>query len=508
MAAISKRFPGVVALDSVDFDVSAGEIVALVGENGAGKSTLMKILAGIHRADSGEIRITGEPVTMHAPADAARLGIGVIHQELEVIETLDIAGNVFLGREPRRAGPLRLLDRRRMEADTERQLARIGMRLSPRTSLRQLSTAERQLVSIARALSMNARLLVLDEPTSSLGAKDAEKLFELLRELVRLKPDTTGEVRLKPDTTAEGATAIVYISHRLKEIEMLADRAVVLRDGRNAGTVPRETITHDRLVELMVGRAIAATAPPGAKAAGPAVLQIDKLRTGRYPDAEVSLTLHAGEVLGVAGLTGSGRSEVAEAICGVGTRMAGRMLLNGQPLAINSPHEAIQRGICLVPEDRRRHGVVAAMTVRENVTLPALASYARFGLIDRASEEKTVNHITREVTVKAASMESPVATLSGGNQQKVALGKWLALRPRVMIFDEPTQGVDVGAKAEIHRLIRRLADEGAAVVMISSEVEEIVAESDRVAVMHEGRVTGILERAACTPESIMQLAVA
>ena len=498
MAAISKRFPGVVALDSVDFDVSAGEIVALVGENGAGKSTLMKILAGIHRADSGAIRINGEPVTMHAPADAARRGIGVIHQELEVIETLDIAGNVFLGREPRRAGPLRLLDRRRMEADTERQLARIGMRLSPRTSLGQLSTAERQLVSIARALSMNARLLVLDEPTSSLGAKDAEKLFELLRELVRLKPDTT----------AEGATAIVYISHRLKEIEMLADRAVVLRDGRNAGTLPREAITHDRLVELMVGRAITATAPPGAKAAGPAVLQIDKLRTGRYPDAEVSLTLHAGEVLGVAGLTGSGRSEVAEAICGVGTRVAGRMMLNGQPLAINSPHEAIQRGICLVPEDRRRHGVVAAMTVRENVTLPALASYARFGLIDRASEEKTVNHITREVTVKTASMESPVATLSGGNQQKVALGKWLALRPRVMVFDEPTQGVDVGAKAEIHRLIRRLADEGAAVMMISSDIDEILAHSDRVAVMHDGRITGILARAECSPESIMQLAVA
>jgi len=496
MAAISKRFPGVVALDSVDFDVSAGEIVALVGENGAGKSTLMKILAGIHRADSGEIRITGEPVTMHAPADAARLGIGVIHQELEVIETLDIAGNVFLGREPRRAGPLRLLDRRRMEADTERQLARIGMRLSPRTSLRLLSTAERQLVSIARALSMNARLLVLDEPTSSLGAKDAEKLFELLRELVRLKPDTMG------------ATAIVYISHRLKEIEMLADRAVVLRDGRNAGTLPREAITHDRLVELMVGRAIAATAPPGAQAAGPAVLQIDKLRTGRYPDAEVSLTLHAGEVLGVAGLTGSGRSEVAEAICGVGTRMAGRMMLNGQPLAINSPNEAIQRGVCLVPEDRRRHGVVAAMTVRENVTLPALASYARFGLIDRASEETAVSHITREVTVKAASMESPVATLSGGNQQKVALGKWLALRPRVMVFDEPTQGVDVGAKAEIHRLIRRLADAGTAVMLISSDIDEILAHSDRVAVMHDGRVTGILARAECSPESIMQLAVA
>ena len=496
MTAISKRFPGVVALDGVDFDVSAGETVALVGENGAGKSTLMKILAGIHRADSGEIRFDGAPVTMLAPAGAARLGIGVIHQELEVIETLDIAGNVFLGREPRRAGPLRLLDRRRMEADTEQQLARIGIRLSPRTPLARLSTAERQLVSIARALSMNARLLVFDEPTSSLGATEADRLFEILRELVRLKPDTTT------------GTAIVYISHRLKEIEMLADRAVVLRDGRNAGTLARESITHDRLVELMVGRALTPPPPPAAKAPGPAVLQIDRLRTGRYPDAEVSLTLNAGEILGVAGLTGSGRSEIAEAICGVGTRVAGRVTLDGQPLDIHSPQEAIQQGICLVPEDRRRHGVVAAMTVRENVTLPSLSSYARFGLVDVKSEENAVNQITRQVTVKAASMESPVATLSGGNQQKVALGKWLARRPRVIVFDEPTQGVDVGAKAEIHRLIRGLADEGTAVMMISSDIDEILAHSDRVAVMHDGKITGILARADCTPESIMQLAVA
>jgi len=494
MSAISKRFPGVVALDRVDFDVAAGEIVALVGENGAGKSTLMKILAGIHRADSGEIRIDGAPVAMHAPADAGRLGIGVIHQELEVIETLDVAGNVFLGREPHRAGPLHLLDRPRMEADTERQLARIGLRVSPRTPLRQLSTAERQLVSIARALSMNARLLVLDEPTSSLGAKDAERLFELLRELVRLEPDA--------------ATAIVYISHRLKEIEMLADRAVVLRDGRNAGTLPRDSITHDRLVELMVGRAITTTAPAGARQTGPAVLQVDTLRTGRYPDAEVSLTLHAGEILGVAGLTGSGRSDVAEAICGVGARLAGRLTLNGQPLAIDSPREAIHHGVCLVPEDRRRHGVVAAMSVRENVTLPGLTSYARFGLVDRGAEERAASRITKDVTVKAASIESPVATLSGGNQQKVALGKWMARRPRVIVFDEPTQGVDVGAKAEIHRLIRRLADDGAAVMMISSDIDEILAHSDRVAVMHDGRITGILARADCTAEAIMQLAVA
>ena len=490
MSAISKRFPGVVALDGVDFELAAGEIVALVGENGAGKSTLMKILAGIHRADSGAIHITGTPVTMHEPGDAARLGIAVIHQERELIDTLDVAGNVFLGREPTRGGPLRLLDRRRMHADTEQQLDRIGVQIPTRTPLRELSAAQQQLVSIVRALSMNARMLILDEPTSSLTSADAERLFGVLRDLRR------------------SGTAIVYISHRLKEIETLADRAVVLRDGRNAGTLARDAISHDRLVQLMVGRAVDRASTRTEAPRGPAVLRIERLRTGRYPDVEISLDLHRGEVLGIAGLVGAGRSELAEAICGVGRRRAGQIVLDGHPVAVDSAPDAIRHGICLVPEDRRRCGVVAAMSVRENVTLPALSSYARLGLVRRAPEATAVRNMTAALGVKAASMETAVATLSGGNQQKVVLAKWLALRPRVIVFDEPTQGVDVGAKAEIHRLIRTLAQEGAAVVMISSDMEEIVAESDRVAVMHDGRVTGILPRSRCTPESIMQLAVA
>jgi ribose transport system ATP-binding protein len=501
MSAISKRFPGVVALERVDFEVAAGEIVALVGENGAGKSTLMKILAGIHRADAGEIRIGGAPVTIHGPAEAARLGIAVIHQERELIDTLDVAGNVFLGREPTTGGPLRLVDRRRMHSDTERELARIGVQLPARTPLGLLSAAEQQLVSIVRALATNARLLILDEPTSSLTSSDADRLFGVLREL------------------RSAGTAIVYISHRLKEIERIADRAVVLRDGRNAGTLERAAISHDRLVQLMVGRPAAAALTEGAATAGRRAaalaegvaaprLQIERLRTGRYPAVEVSLAVHRGEVLGIAGLIGAGRSELAEAICGMGPRLSGRIVLDGQPLAIDSPRDAIRQGICLVPEDRRRCGVIAAMSVRENVTLPAVASYARLGLVVRAAEAAAVRRITAALTVKAASIEAPVATLSGGNQQKVVLGKWLAVRPRVIVFDEPTQGVDVGAKAEIHRSIRALADEGAAVVMISSDMEEIVAESDRVAVMHDGRITGILLRADCTPESVMQLAVA
>ena len=496
MSAVSKRFPGVTALDRVDFHVGAGEIVGLVGENGAGKSTLMKILAGIHRADSGQIVIDDLPVAMHGPADAGRLGIGIIHQELELIDTLDVAANVFLGREPHRAGLLRLLNRQRMETDTQRQLARIGAQISPRTIVRRLSTAQQQFVAIARALSMNARLLVLDEPTASLGPTETERLHAVLRDL------------------RSSGTAIVYISHRLREIEALADRATVLRDGRNAGMLHRGELTRDRLVQLMVGRAIEnlphATRLGAATAdrSGAARLHVDRVRTRRYPAVEVSLTISSGEVVGIAGLIGAGRSELAEAICGLGTRASGRVLIDGQPLAIDSPADAIRAGICLVPEDRRHHGVIAAMSVRENITLPSLGSYARLGIVRRSVEARTAGEIAAGLTVKASSIEAAVATLSGGNQQKVVLGKWLALRPRVIIFDEPTQGVDVGAKAEIHRLIRRLADEGAVVMMISSDMDEIVAESDRVAVMHEGRITGILDRAECTPESIMQLAVA
>jgi ribose transport system ATP-binding protein len=441
---------------------------------------------------------------LHEPGDSARLGIAVIHQERELIDTLDVAGNVFLGREPTRGGPLRLLDRRRMHADADRELARIGIPLRASTPLGELSAAQQQLVSIVRALSLNARLLVLDEPTSSLASADAARLFGVLRDL------------------RAGGTAIVYISHRLHEVEMLADRAIVLRDGRNAGTLARGEISRDRLVQLMVGRAVETAAVRRPAAAGPldspagdtparhrpAALQIDGLRTARYPGIEVSLSIHGGEVLGIAGLIGAGRSDVAEAVCGVQPPAGGRVLLDGRAIVINSPSDAIRHGICLVPEDRRRHGVVAPMSVRENVTLPALRSYARFGLLSRTREAETARRVAAALTVRAASVEAQVATLSGGNQQKVALGKWLVLRPRVIVFDEPTQGVDVAAKVEIHRLIRELADAGTAVVMISSDLEEVVAESDRVAVMHDGRITGILSRAECSPESIMRLAVA
>jgi len=497
MRAIAKHFPGVVALDQVDFEIERGEVVALVGENGAGKSTLMKILGGIHRPDDGEIRFEGVPATIDDPATAHRLGIAVIHQELETIDTLDVAGNIFLGREPYRAGPLRLLDRRRMAEQSAQHLSRIAPAIAPGTIAGRLSTAQQRLVAIARALSVGARILILDEPTASLGSDDAQRLFAVLHEL-----------------RANG-TAIVYISHRLAEIEAMADRAVVLRDGRNAGTLARGEIRRDRLVQLMVGRALeseyaARLAASRTRATRPRTpgLQIDRVRTSRYPAADASLTVYRGEVLGIAGLIGAGRSELAEAVCGIGPRLAGRVLLDGVPLTIATPRDAIRQGICLVPEDRRGRGVIAEMSVRENLTLANLSALARLGLVNRRAESAAAHEIATNLTVKMPSLEVPVGTLSGGNQQKVVLGRWLALGPRVILFDEPTQGVDVGAKAEIHRLIRRLADEGTAVVLISSDLEEIVAECDRVAVMHDGRVTGVLERPECTPQAIMQLAVA
>jgi ribose transport system ATP-binding protein len=493
MRGIAKRFPGVVALDQVDFDVARGELVALVGENGAGKSTLMKNLAGLHRPDAGDIRIDGRAVQIDEPAAAARLGIAVIPQERETIDTIDVAGNIFLGREPSR-GPLRLLDRARMDEQAARHLSRIGAAIPPHAITGRLPAAQQQLVSIARALSMNARLLILDEPTASLGEDEARRLFNVL-----------GELR-------SSDTAIVYISHRLAEIEAIADRAVVLRDGRNAGTLARGEIQRDRLVHLMIGRSLGPASRQGGDSAPRAVtaprLQIERVRTPRYPTTEASLTIYAGQVLGIAGLIGAGRTELAEAICGITPPLSGRMLLDGVLVKVATPHHAIRHGICLVPEDRRARGVIGAMSVRENITLPNLSAFATLGLIDRRAESAAAQTTADALSVRAASLDVPVGTLSGGNQQKVVLGRWLALHPRVMVFDEPTQGVDIGAKGEIHRLVRQLADQGAAVVLISSDLEEITAECDRVAVMHEGRITGVLDHAQCTAHAIMQLAVA
>jgi ribose transport system ATP-binding protein len=489
MQGISKRFPGVVALNNVSLNVDAGEIVALVGENGAGKSTLMKILGGIHQPDEGTITINGEAVTMHNVNDSMRLGIGFIHQELNVFPNLDVAANVFLGREPVNAGFLRLIDRTKIEAQTDVLLKRLGVEVSPRTQLSELSIAQQQMVEIAKALSLNTRLLIMDEPTSSLTLAETTRLLEVVKDL-----RTHG-------------VSVIYISHRLGEVTEIADRVVVLRDGANAGTLQRDEITHDEMVTLMVGRALQHVHEPKEINANPNYFVVENLRTKRYADKAVSFGVGKGEVLGVSGLIGAGRSEVAQAIFGVEPMLGGRILLDGNELTIKSSQDAIKHGICLIPEDRRHLGLVMEWTISANTTLATLTNYAKAGLIDFAAEKKVAVEMSQKLRVKAPNVATKVSQLSGGNQQKVVLAKWLLQKLKAIIFDEPTRGIDIGAKSEIYELINQLAADGTAVIVISSDLEEILRISDRVAVMHEGKLTGILPRAECSEEAIMRLAV-
>jgi ribose transport system ATP-binding protein len=486
---IQKRFQGVHALKGVSLDVRSGEVVALLGENGAGKSTLMKIAGGIEQPDSGEVLVDGAPVVVRDVHTATSLGIAFIHQELNLLDNLDVAGNVLLGREPTVWGPLRLIDRRKMHAIVHPYLAQLGLGISAETAVAGLSIAQQQLVEIAKALSLNARVLIMDEPTSSLTLAETSRLHEIVAGL-----------------RADGA-GVVYISHRLGEVRAVADRAVVLRDGANVGSLARDELTHDNMVRLMVGRDIAAHVRSPRAAGRDDDFRIEGLRTRRYPQQTVSFGISRGEILGVAGLVGAGRSEVAQAIFGVERPLAGRVLLDGSAIEIADPAAAIRQGLFLVPEDRRTAGLVVDFSVRENVTLPALGRYATHGLVSAAKERVGASAICNQLHVKASSIETKTAHLSGGNQQKVVLAKWLALGPKLLIVDEPTRGIDVGAKAEIYTLLRDLAQAGVAIVMISSDMEEILNMSDRVAVMHEGAITGTLARGECTEERIMTLAV-
>jgi ribose transport system ATP-binding protein len=485
---IQKRFLGVHALKGVSLEVHGGEVVALLGENGAGKSTLMKIAGGIEQPDSGDVLIGGARVVVRDVHTATSHGIAFIHQELNLLDNLDVAGNVLLGREPIGWGPLRLVDRRKMHAMVQPYLAQLGLTISPDTAVAGLSIAQQQLVEIAKALSLKARALIMDEPTSSLTLAETAKLHEIV---AGLRADGVG---------------VVYISHRLGEVRAVADRAVVLRDGSNVGSLRRDELTHDNMVRLMVGRDIVPHVHSPTVAQGD-YFRIDGLRTRRYPRQTVSFGVSRGEILGVAGLVGAGRSELAQAIFGVERPLGGRVVLDGSAIEIMDPAAAIRQGVFLVPEDRRTAGLVVDFSVRENVTLPALDRYARHGLVSAAKERAGATAVCNQLHVKAPSIEIKTANLSGGNQQKVVLAKWLALGPKVLIVDEPTRGIDVGAKAEIYTLMRDLASAGVAIVMISSDMEEILNLSDRVAVMHEGAITGTLARAECTEERIMTLAV-
>jgi ribose transport system ATP-binding protein len=487
MRGISRRFPGVVALDAVDFHIARGEVVALVGENGAGKSTLMKILGGVHQPDAGEIKLDGQPVKIQNVNDALRRGIAFIHQELNVLDNLEVAANVFLGREPRNA--LGLIDRKKIHDDTAPLLQRLGLPVSTHTRLDQLPIAQQQMVEIAKALSLNARLIIMDEPTSSLTLSETRRLLELVCEL------------------AEQGVSIIYISHRLGEIDECADRVIVLRDGRNAGELTHDEATHDRLVNLMVGRDIKSFyVPPEAKEA-PGYFQARNISSSLHPGKTVSFDAARGEILGLAGLVGAGRSEMAKALVGLDHSPARQISLDGKSISINTPRDAIDHGIYLVPENRRTEGLVVEMSVRENVSLPSLRQLSRGGLIQRKRERDVARRQVDSLQVKTPGIESLVLNLSGGNQQKLVLAKWLAMNPRVMILDEPTRGIDVGAKAEIYRLMRALAGQGTVILMISSDMEEVLNVSDRIAVMHEGEITGVLDRADCNEQNVMQLAV-
>lgn len=491
---IRKNFGAVRALKGVSFEVGHAEIVALVGENGAGKSTLMKILGGLFPPDDGQIFVNEKPVSIQGVNDSMANGIAFIHQELNVLDNLDVAANVFLGREPLRGGPLKLVDQAKMRSETRVYLDQLGLRVAPDTPLSMLSIAEQQMTEIAKALSQKAQLIIMDEPTSSLTLQETDRLLKVIHSL------------------KAAGVSIIYISHRLSEITQIADRVVALRDGESVGELAKEKITHDNMVSLMVGRDLERFHLPHKTPILDRFVTIKGLRTRRYPSQRVSFDIGRGEILGFAGLVGAGRSEIAEAIFGVESALEGRLSIGGgEPLLPRTARQAIEHGIYLVPEDRRKTGLILDFPIRDNISLPDLKAHAKGGflhLINLEHEAKVANEQKSSLAIKTLTTETRAGNLSGGNQQKVVLAKWLSLSPRLMIFDEPTRGIDVGAKGEIYRLMRALADRGVAVMMISSDMEEVLGVSDRIAVMCEGALTGFLSHQEASEEAIMKLAVA
>jgi rhamnose transport system ATP-binding protein len=485
LSGVSKTFGSVRALQDVSLELHPGEAHALAGENGAGKSTLIKVLAGVYRPDTGTVLVDGQPVTFAGPADARDAGVAVIYQEPTLFPDLSVAENIFMGRQPR--GQLRRIDRRRMHAEAAALFQRLGVTLDPAQPARGLSIADQQMVEIAKALSLRARVLIMDEPTAALTVNEVERLFAVARSL-----------------RSQGA-AVLFISHRLDEVFELCQRVTTLRDGRLIATEPVAELTPDDLVRRMVGRPLEALFPKLDTAPGAVALKVDRLsREGLFTD--VSFEVRRGEIVALAGLIGAGRSEVARAIFGVDRWDAGRVEVNGRPLPPASPTSAMAAGLALVPEDRRQQGLVMSLSIERNVGLTGLRSLNRFGLIRRAAERTRAADWAVRLRLRYARLSDPVDTLSGGNQQKVVLAKWLAIRPAVLIVDEPTRGIDVATKAEVHRLLSELAGDGIAVLMISSELPEVIGMADRVLVMHEGRVVAEIARGQATEESIMSAA--
>ncbi|MEM9281749.1 MAG: sugar ABC transporter ATP-binding protein [Verrucomicrobiota bacterium] len=486
VSGISKSFPGVRALHEVDLQVDEGEVVALLGENGAGKSTLMKILAGVQPADSGEMKLRGKVVAIRSVQEGLEQGIALIHQELNLATNLSVAANLFLGREPRRLG---VIDERALATRSLQFLDRVGLQVDPSTLVGELTIGKQQLVEIAKALSTDARILIMDEPTSSLSQGETERLFEAVKEL------------------RSSGVSIIYISHRLGEVEELADRVVVLRDGENAGELKQGEIDHDSMVSLMVGRDLDQFYAHEEVNPGEVLLEADRVRTPAHPTEEISFQLRAGEVVGLAGLVGAGRTELLETLFGITPTVEGDIRIAGKKASMASPREAIAHGMALVPENRKEQGLVIEMSVMENLSLASLKRDQKGkGVRNGEAERRITEDMSSRMRIKTPSSAQIVRYLSGGNQQKVVLGKWLAMNPRVLLLDEPTRGIDVGAKQEIYRLMEELAASGVAILFVSSELEEILGMSDRVLVMHEGRLTGELSRQELSEEAVMQLA--
>ncbi len=483
---IIRYFPGVAALRAVDMHLHRGEVLSVVGENGAGKSTLMKILAGVQQPHAGRIALEGREVSISTSSQAAELGIALIHQELNLADNLSVGANIFLGREPERLG---WMDQRRIFEASEHVLARVGLAISPKMRVRHLPIGRRQLVEIAKALSADARILIMDEPTSSLSASEAGVLFEVINDL-----------RSK-------GVSIIYVSHRLQEVEELSDRVLVLRDGENAGELAREEITHDAMVQKMVGRDISRFYARTTHSIGSTALKADGLVTQAWPGCPLTFNLRAGEIVGLAGLVGAGRTELLRALFGIDRALRGRIEVVGKEVAFQRVSDAIAAGLALVPEDRKQQGLVLELALRYNLTLAGLWRHRQIGgWLNRRREVEDARRMIKALAIKTPTDTRRAGLLSGGNQQKAVLGKWLSLRPRVLLLDEPTRGVDIGAKQEIYQMMESLAGEGIAILFASSEMEEILRMSDRVLVMHEGRIAGELDRDAMSEEAVMHLA--
>ncbi len=485
---VGRSYAGVPALSGVDLEVRAGEVLAIVGENGAGKSTLLKILSGVVEPSEGSLEAVGDdgvasPLRLEGVRDATRAGIALVHQELNLAENLDLAGSIFLGREPSRFG---ILDRKALRRDAARWLARVGLELDPGTPCGALPIAQRQLVEIAKALSCEAKVLILDEPTSSLSARETGRLLEIMDEL------------------RGRGVAVVFVSHHLDEVMRIADRAVILRDGRKTGELSRGEFDRATIERLMVGRDLAAAGRREMRGDAPVRLRVDGLVSSHPRSRPMNFTVRAGEIVGLAGLVGAGRTEALEAIAGV-VPHRGRVEVNGLPLRAGAARR-VRAGVALVPEDRARHGLFLENPVAMNLSLAWIDRHRRAGLVDRRGEGSLVARMVDRVRLRPPQPSRRVGTLSGGNQQKSVLGRWLAVEPAVLLLDEPTRGVDVGARAEIHAEVRRLADAGSAVVFASSELEEILMLADRVLVLHEGELVGELAGPEATELGIMRLA--